>query len=121
MILAAALAMAAQPVPGPASCPACSRVTDAEFCAMERRSATELMPELPIQIDYMTRLDGMMVSCSLRSISLNKYVSGNMSTMREGWQAHAQAQLNSIICGNPLFVDGAPRLAVQPCPVLSKR
>jgi hypothetical protein len=87
-----------------ATCPSCGRVTDAEFCAMEKRDAAGLKSELPLQIDYATKLDGMMVSCSLRFVTLNKSIALKLSMMRPGWQAMAQSQLNQNICENPLFV-----------------
>ena len=89
---------------GGATCPSCSRVTDAQFCAMEKRDAASLKDELPLQIDYATKLDGMMVSCSLRFVTLNKSVALKLSMMRPDWQDIAQSQLNQNICENPLFV-----------------
>ena len=87
-----------------AECPSCGNVTDAQFCAMEKHDATALQGELPLQIDYATRLDGMAVICSLRSVTLNKSIKLKSSMMRPGWQAAAQLQLNQNICENPLFV-----------------
>lgn len=102
-------AMIAQAAPARRACPSCSRVTDVEFCAMETQGAAETMAELPMQLDFATRLDGVAVSCSLRSITLSKFISRNISGMRPGWEAMAQSQLNQTICENPLYVVMARR------------
>ncbi len=80
-----------------------SQTTDAQFCAEARRLSAGMMAELPVMVDTVTRMDGMSVICSLRSVAWNKFVMVEMSSLREGWQGRKQSQFNAIICGNEAF------------------
>jgi len=109
MILLAALSLVTLRVSLEPRCPSCSRVSDAEFCAMQTRAVTDLKPKLPMHIDKITWVTGMVVVCSLRATTMNRSIAAKPSQMRPGWQAMAQSQLDETICGNPLFVVMARR------------
>jgi hypothetical protein len=96
-VIIAALALAVQPA-------ATLRVSDAEACTRLRTVASSMTADAPQQVDEITRLDGVLVTCGTRSVSFNKTISVPMSALVANWQEDNQRVWNGIICGNPGFL-----------------
>src|SRR4051812_40066823 len=97
MMIIAALALAVQPAAGP-------HVSDAEACTRLRTLASSMTAETPQQVDEITRLDGILVTCGTRSVSFNKTISVPISALVANWQEDNQRVWNGIICENPGFL-----------------
>lgn len=110
MLLALLLAVEPPaPVITPVAPPDFSRTTDAEFCSIGKQLTASVTAELPVKVDAITRLDGMSLFCSLKTVAWNRFLSVDLATFREGWQARKQQQWNAVVCKNPLFVVMARR------------
>jgi len=65
--------------------------------------SVDLLAESPMMVDAVTRLDGMSVICSLRTVTWNKFVNVDAPQLRDGWQGRKQTQFNDIVCKNEAF------------------
>lgn len=80
-----------------------ANVTDKQFCELSRKDAEQVNNEAPITIDMMTRVVGVVVVCSQRTITYNKSVSGMPSGLRPGWRENYQRGHDQTTCENELF------------------
>ena len=78
-------------------------VTDEQFCAMMTKDSEDINREGPTQIDWATRLEGMMVSCARRQVTFNKSSSLDPSGLRPGWREFYQRGHDQTTCENALF------------------
>jgi hypothetical protein len=78
-------------------------LTDDQACKILGDMATKMQPELPKTIDPVTRLDGVVVLCSLKTFANNKTILVKLSDFREGWQERKQQQWNKMNCENEAF------------------
>ena len=80
-------------------------VTDEQFCVMMTKDSEDINREGPTQIDWATRLEGMMVSCSRRQVTFNKSSSLDPSGMRPDWREFYQRGHDQTTCENGLFAN----------------
>ena len=79
-------------------------LTDKQACALFEKVAADIQPELPKMVDKTTRLDGVVVICSMRIFQNNKFINVPVSSFREGWKKRKQAQWNEMNCSNRAFL-----------------
>lgn len=103
IILVAALAQAsAAPSttePSPVS------MSDAEFCSTMNSVSKEITNESPKMVDHVTRMDGMVTLCSVRTLAWNKSVLAAVPADAEQSRLRHEANWTSGICQNALYRD----------------
>lgn len=82
---------------------------DQAACIQMKDIAVGVTSELPMMVDIVTRMDGMSVICSLRTVSWNKFIVTDIAKMRDGWRDRKQNQFNNIVCNNEAFRPMAQR------------
>lgn len=107
-MIAIAFLLQSAPIP-PVAVPPRKHWSDNQACEGLKKIAADVMGELPMMVDHTTRLDGVSVICSLRTVTWNKFVTVSASQFRDGWQARKQAQFSDVICKNEAFLPLARR------------
>ena len=77
---------------------------DTRDCSMMVKIANDMQAELPKMVDRVTRLDGFVVLCSLRTVSNAKFIDADLAQMRSGWRERKQRQWSEINCKNEAFL-----------------
>lgn len=98
------LAILLQAAPAPPPITRSQQMSDKQACALFRKISDGVIAESPMMVDAVTRIDGMSVVCSLRTVAWNKLVTLDASQFRDGWRERKQAQFNDIICKNEAFL-----------------
>lgn len=91
------LAIAAQASASPS--PFQRRRDEIDFCRAMTEEASRTAAELPRMVDRITRLEGLSVSCSLRTVTWNKTITVDRAQMDPHFlQVTQQEDWNHIIC-----------------------
>jgi hypothetical protein len=77
---------------------------DEMACRDLQAIANATMPELPKMVDTITRLDGIVTFCAVRTVNFAKFVNIDVKAFREGWLERKQAQWNDAFCKDAAYV-----------------
>ena len=98
---AAAASPAAQAAPAaqfPLGPPRAIGDDDQAFCAAMTVQAARAQRLSGAMIDSSTRWDGLTIDCNTRTLTWNKTVVANPSSVREGWEGRVRREFNDMIC-----------------------